>query len=118
VSDPGKRAVYSTRSGRLCGKCSSPETDCRCSSNLRAREEPVPQKITARLSIEKRGSGKIVTVADGLPRNAGFLAGLARELKKSCGTGGRAGVDFVEIQGDHRERLRELHQGRGWRVKG
>ncbi len=51
----------------------------------------MPQKITARLSIEKRGSGKIVTVADGLPRNAGFLAGLARELKKSCGTGGLAG---------------------------
>jgi translation initiation factor 1 len=59
-----------------------------------------------------------VTVIDGLPGNAGFLASLARELKKSCGAGGRVGDDFVEIQGDHRERLRELLQRRGWQVKG
>jgi len=78
----------------------------------------VPERIQVNLSVEKRGSGKIVTVIDGLPGNAEFLAGLARELKKSCGTGGRAGNDFVEIQGDHRERLRELLARRGWRVRG
>jgi translation initiation factor 1 len=85
---------------------------------LSAKPDAVPERIKVNLSVEKRGSGKIVTVIDGLPRNAGFLAGLARELKKSCGAGGRAGPDFVEIQGDHRERLRELLQRRGWQVKG
>jgi translation initiation factor 1 len=59
-----------------------------------------------------------VTVIDGLPRNAEFVTGLARELKKSCGAGGRVGPDFVEIQGDHRERLRELLERREWQVKG
>ena len=110
--------VYSTGKGRICPKCGWPEADCRCSSTLGASEEPVPGKITANLRVEKRGCGKVVTVIDSLPANREFLDGLARELKKSCGTGGRAGETFVEIQGDHRERLRELLARKGWVVKG
>ena len=34
------------------------------------------------------------------------------------GTGGLAGADFVELQGDHREALRNLLGRRGWVVKG
>ena len=78
------------------------------------------------LSLEKRGSGKNVTVIDGLPSNAEFLEGLARELKKSCGAGGRVRglipeggqIPYLEIQGDHRERLRDLLGRKGWIVKG
>jgi translation initiation factor 1 len=70
------------------------------------------------VSVEKRGSGKVVTVIDGLPRNREFLDALARELKRSCGTGGRAGEDYVEIQGDQRERLRDVLARKGWVVKG
>ena len=126
MTEARRRVVYSTRSGRLCGTCGWPEADCRCSSKLPAKPEPVPERIKVNVSVEKRGSGKIVTVIDGLPRNAEFVTGLARELKKSCGAGGRvrglipAGgqIPFIEIQGDHRERLRELLQRRGWQVKG
>jgi translation initiation factor 1 len=78
----------------------------------------VPGKIKVNLSVEKRGSGKLVTMIDGLPANRSFLEGLARELKKSCGAGGRVGETFVEIQGDHRERLRDLLARKGWTVKG
>jgi translation initiation factor 1 len=55
---------------------------------------------------------------DGLPRNGPFLDALARELKKSCGTGGRSGEGAVELQGDQRERLRELLSKKGWTIKG
>jgi translation initiation factor 1 len=110
--------VYSTGKGRICPKCGWPEADCRCSSTLGASEEPVPEKLTAKLRVEKRGSGKVITVIDSLPANREFLDDLARELKKSCGAGGRAGENFVEIQGDHRERLRELLARKGWVVKG
>jgi translation initiation factor 1 len=112
-----RRLVYSTGTGRVCPKCGWPESDCRCSSKLRS-EVPVPGKIKVNLSVEKRGSGKLVTMIDGLPANPSFLDGIARELKKSCGTGGRTGETFVEIQGDHRERLRDLLARRGWTVKG
>ena len=118
MNDPRKpsRLVYSTRAGRVCPKCGWPKADCRCSSA--AENEPVPARIKVNVSVEKRGSGKVVTMIDGLPRNRELLDLLARELKKSCGTGGRAGEDYVEIQGDHRERLRELLARRGWTVKG
>lgn len=117
MTPPSKRVVYSSGTGRMCPKCGWPETDCRCSASL-AAAEPVPAKIRVNLSIEKRGSGKVVTMIDGLPANREFLDALARELKKSCGTGGRLGEAFVEIQGDHRERLRELLAKKGWTVKG
>ena len=120
------RLVYSTRTGRVCRKCGWPEADCRCSSGP-GGNEPVPARIAVNVSVEKRGSGKVVTVIDGLPRNREFLEALARELKKSLGTGGRVrGLPpeggqippSVEIQGDHREPLRELLGRKGWVVKG
>ena len=84
-----------------------------------AVEERVPEKITVRLRIEKAGRrGKTVTVVEGLPKNREFLKGLTVELKKTCGSGGKAGEGHVEIQGDHRERLRILLKSRGWVVKG
>ena len=111
------RVVYSTRTGRICPKCGWPESDCHCSSATGVNE-PVPARIKVNVSVEKRGSGKVVTRIDGLPRNREFLQALARELKKTRGTGGLAGDDFVEIQGDHREALRDLLGRRGWVVKG
>ena len=111
------RSVYSTEKGRICVKCGWPAQNCRCSTSL-AAEDPVPATITVRLFVQNAGPGKKVTVIDGLPRNSEFLAGLAKELKKSCGTGGKAGEDFVELQGDQRERLHDLLSHRGWKVRG
>lgn len=112
------RVVYSSEKGRLCPKCGWPADDCHCAASLAAGQEPVPEKLTARLRLENRGSGKSVTLVSGLPDNAAFLEGLVRELKKSCGTGGHTGEGAVELQGDQRERLRELLARKGWSVKG
>ena len=112
------RIVFSSGVGRRCPECGWPEIDCRCSSTLARGNEPVPPVITAKLRVEKRGSGKSVTVIDGLPDNTELLAGLARDWKKACGTGGSAGKGWVELQGDQRERVRELVVTRGWKVKG
>ena len=110
------RSVYQTGKGRVCPRCGWPTDDCRCS---KAAAEPVPAKITCVLRLEKKGrGGKTVTVVAGLPRNAAFLASLASELKRACGTGGTAQEDAVEIQGDQRERLRPLLAAKGWAVQG
>jgi len=82
-------------------------------------EQPVPDRIVARLRIEKAGRrGKTVTVVESLPRNTAFLKELAGELKRACATGGKIVEDRIEIQGDHREKLRGLLQAKGWVVKG
>ncbi len=115
---PPNRLVYSSGQGRICAGCGWPQEDCRCSKNLPAPNEAVPEKVTARLRIENRGSGKHVTILDGLPRNGPYLEQLCRNLKKACGTGGAAGDDSIELQGDQRERLRELLEKKGMEVKG
>jgi translation initiation factor 1 len=114
VSD--SRSVYQTGKGRVCPKCGWPADDCRCS---KAAEEPVPARLACVLRLEKKGrGGKTVTVVAGLPRNAAFLASLASELKRACGTGGTAAEGTIEIQGDQRERLRPLLSARGFSVRG
>ena len=112
------RVVYSTGRGRLCPTCGWPVDDCRCSGKFAKHDAPVPAKPVAKLRLENRASGKHVTVLDGLPENRGFLDALCRDLKRACGTGGAAGMGSIELQGDQRERLRELLPKKGIQVKG
>ena len=112
------KTVYSTGAGTICSGCGWPERDCTCSSRI-GRDEPVPPRIVAKLRMEKKGrGGKAVTVVDGLPRNAPFLKALTQELKVACGTGGATREGGVELQGDIRDRVRALLQGKGFVVKG
>ena len=118
MSDRNVRTVYSTATGGTCPRCGWPQRDCKCSSQF-AREDSVPAKIVAKLRMEKKGrGGKTVTVVYDLPNNAAFLKELASELKRACGTGGSVAENTVEIQGDLRDRLREVLQKKGWTVKG
>ena len=82
-------------------------------------DQAVPDRITARLRIEKAGrKGKTVTVVESLPRNRDFIKDLVGELKRACGSGGKAADTHIEIQGDHREKIRDLLRAKGWVVKG
>ena len=110
--------VYSTGVGKVCPGCGWPARDCKCSSRS-APDEALPNRIIAKLRVEKKGrAGKVVTVLYGLPRNAEFLKELTQELKRSCGTGGAAAEDAIELQGDLRDRVRELLLKKGFLVKG
>jgi translation initiation factor 1 len=112
------RLVYSTNTAGKCAICGWPQRDCRCSSR-RAATEAIPARIVAKLRMEKKGrGGKTVTVVYGLPQNPEFLRELTQELKRACGTGGTAVDDGVELQGDLRERVREVLTKRGYVVKG
>ena len=112
------RPVYSTATGPICPKCGWPERDCRCSSRI-GPEEAVPTRVVAKLRMEKSGrGGKTVTVVYGLPQNSTFLKALTQELKRSCGTGGTTTEDGVELQGELRDRVRDLLQKKGYIVKG
>jgi translation initiation factor 1 len=114
--DSSYRLVYSTGKGSICPTCGWPEKECHCSSRT---EEPVPAKVTAKLRLETKGrAGKSVTVVDGLPRNTVYLNDLARALKSALGTGGAVREGAIEIQGDHRKRLRTLLAERGFAVRG
>jgi len=119
MSDRGRgRLVYSTGVGSICPGCGWPERDCKCSSQ-RAPAESIPDRVVAKLRMEKKGrGGKVVTVVYDLPRNAAFLKELCQELKKTCGTGGAVDDGAIELQGDLRDRVRELLMKKGFLVKG
>ena len=109
--------VFSTERGRICARCGWPADNCRCSR--KDSDATVPERVVAKLRVEKAGrGGKTVTVVYDLPRNAPFLKDLCADLKRACGTGGTVEGDTVELQGDHRDRLRELLRKRGFQVKG
>lgn len=110
------RRVYSTADGRICPRCGWPERDCTCSGRS---EETVPARPVAKVRVEKKGrGGKTVTVIDGLPRNTAFLKELSQELRRACGTGGAVCETGVELQGDMRDRVREVLLRKGFLVKG
>jgi translation initiation factor 1 len=71
-----------------------------------------------RIRREAKGRrGKTVTTISGVPLPSDGLRELAGELKRLCGTGGSAKEGVIEIQGDHRDKLMEELQGRGYTVK-
>lgn len=114
--DANRRLVYSTdpKENQRCPCCRELLINCACTV-----EEAVPAKLTVKLRLEKSGrGGKAVTVLYDLPRNPAFLKEFATKLKKACGTGGTAKESTVEIQGDVRERLRQLLPTMGYKVKG
>jgi len=118
MTERNSRPVYSTGTGRVCPTCGWPDRECKCSSQF-ARDEPVPARIVAKLRMEKKGrGGKTVTVIFDLPRNQAFLKELAGELKRACGVGGAVVENTVEIQGELRDRVRDVLAKKGWTVKG
>lgn len=71
-----------------------------------------------RVGRETKGrKGKGVTLATGIPLPEAELAALAKELKRICGSGGTVKDGVIEIQGDHRDRLTEELERRGYTVR-
>ena len=111
------RLVFSTSVGRMCPGCGWPTNDCKCSKTTATAS--VPSKLVAKLRMEKKGrAGKTVTLVYGLPDNAAFLKELGQELKRGCGTGGAIVEAGIELQGDLRDRVREVLTKKGYLVKG
>ena len=93
------------------------------STGGRAAPDPAPPQPAprgsgpVRLRLERRASGRVVTLVAGLPGTPAQVALLARELRAACGAGGTAKGGEVELQGDQRERIAAALLARGLRVK-
>ena len=99
-----------------CERCGELESDCRCPPPPPARV--AAEKQTARLSMERRRKGKMVTVIRGLSAKDNDLAQLCTQLKNTCGAGGTVDGDEIEIQGEQLDRVREALLRLGYKVKG
>ena len=108
--------VYSTGIGERCPNCQRAVRECVCRKGTPGK--PAATAGAVRVSRETQGrKGKGVTVISGLGLPAAELAALATDLKKRCGSGGGVENGRIEIQGDHRDRLVEELQRRGFAAK-
>ncbi len=98
------RLVYSTDQGRIKAekeKPNQPQGD----GIVRIRRETSGRK------------GKGVTAISGIPLDMPKLKALAKQLKQICGTGGSVKDGIIEIQGDHRDKIKVALEDKGYTVK-
>lgn len=86
---------------QVCETCGLPKEICVCEEIAREQQE-----ITIR--VEKRRYGKTVTVVEGMDSGDIDIAKIATELKSACACGGTGKDGKVELQGDHRHRVKEV----------
>lgn len=82
-----------------------------------ASPPPAPAGPGIRLRLDRRASGRVVTVVTGLAGAPAEVAALARALKAACGAGGTVKDGALELQGDHRERVEAALAARGLRSR-
>ncbi len=76
-----------------------------------------PANVTIKMRLEKNSrGGKTVTVLFDLPNNPGYFEDLTKNLKTSLGTGGTFKNNRIEIQGDHKVRIKAYLEKMGFKV--
>ena len=89
------------KDNNICPICSFPRELCIC-EKLEAEEQKV------KIYNERRRWGKIVTIAKFNGDFSFDLDNLSTKAKIMCASGGTYGDDYIEVQGDHRFKLKKL----------
>jgi len=71
-------------------------------------EELSREQQVIKIKLDKRKFGREVTIVEGLPDNKDELKQIAKVLKTKLATGGTIKDGRIELQGDHRHRVREI----------
>lgn len=75
------------------------------------------QDLRVMLDRKMRG-GKTVTLVKGFVGRPDDLEALGKKLKQKCGVGGGVKEGVIMVQGDFKQRVMQLLQDEGYRVKG
>jgi len=84
----------------ICPKCGLPSDLCVCETI--AREQ---QKIEVK--VEKRKFGKKYTIINGIKKEAN-IKDITKKLKAKFACGGTSKSSQIELQGDHRNRIKPV----------
>jgi len=85
----------------ICPVCGLPKSICVCKTISREQ-----QRI--KVKLETRKWGRPVTIIEGLDGDKNELEQLARKLKSMCASGGTVKNGVILLQGDHRDKVKEV----------
>jgi len=94
----------------ICEVCGLPKEICVCEDI--AREQ---QKII--ITVDKRRYGKMMTIVDGIDAHDLDVDSLITKLKSKCACGGTIKDSKIELQGDHRTKVKETLEKMGFMVE-
>ena len=94
----------------ICPKGGLPKELCMC-------EEIAREQQSVRISIDSRRYGKTVTVIDGIDGNDIDIVDLAKTLKSRCAAGGTCKDGRIELQGDHKKKVKLVLEEMGFRTE-
>lgn len=86
---------------KICTTCGLPEELCVCETI--AKES---QKV--RIYLEKQKFGKKYTIVEGIDTKDIDIKDVAKKLKSRLACGGTVKEGIIELQGDHRQKVREF----------
>lgn len=84
----------------ICPKCGLPQQACVC-------EQMVKSSQRIKISMDKKRYGKIVTIVSGFEGGVDIKK-IAKTLKNGLACGGTSKDNVIELQGDHRRRIKEI----------
>ncbi|MBU1136439.1 MAG: translation initiation factor [Nanoarchaeota archaeon] len=84
----------------ICPKCGLPQQACIC-------EEIVKSEQRIAVNVDKRKFGKLITIISGFKKDID-IKDIAKKLKNELACGGTVKDEKIELQGDHKRRIREV----------
>ena len=93
----------------ICTVCGLPKELCMC-------EEIAREQQQIRIYTDTRRYGKVVTVVEGFNSTDIDLVELARKLKNKCAAGGTSKDGRIELQGEHKKKVKETLTEMGFTV--
>lgn len=86
--------------GSICQTCGLPKEICAC-------QEIAKEGGKIKIKTEKKRYQKTMTIVEGFDPDVD-LGKLAKELKQKLACGGTSKHGRIELQGDHKERIKEI----------
>ena len=92
---------------KICDVCGLPEELCVC-------EEIAREVQTVKVYTVRRRFGKLMTIVEGIDEHDIDIKELTKTLKGKCACGGTAKNGQIELQGDHKIKVKEVLSSMGF----
>lgn len=90
-----------------CPKCGLPQELCVCKDIARESQQ-------IEVSVSERRFGKMMTIVEGFDDDEVDIGDLETKLKKQLACGGTNKDGKIELQGDHRHRIKDVLEDLGF----